>query len=233
MNAPLTRRALLGASTVAIGAVAIPAAALAHATSSPACDADTVLLGLIARHEKITAVWDAATDAYNAASDCANEAYPPRPEVLTHTLNDLIHGLTGKGRDRRPNGRPWSFFDLDDVDRLRLTGPVMSLAWCNDGGPLPSVPNPAGERRRQEILATADRWLAHRQAVDDRVGFTAAIKAEEAAARSVEEVEMAIMDTAPVTLAGFRLKARWIAASKQPGDWAESLLRDLCGGMAS
>ncbi len=226
MNAPVTRRALLGA-TAAVGAVGLPA--VAFASAPPAPDADAALLDLIERHAEATTAWEAACRDLEAARDRAWAAYPSRPAALTETLHDIMHGLTSSGRTQRPDGRRWPFFNLDDLDRLRDAGPVTSLAWDDDGGPLPPTPNPAGEARRQEIVGTYDRWLADRKAVDDRLGLTAAEAAEGPLCAVMEEAEAAVEAHVPTTLAGMRAKAVWVMARCDRADAALAFLCQLAG----
>lgn len=229
MNAPITRRALLGA-TAAVGAVGLPPMALACRPETSAPDADVALVGLIERHTDAAAAWEAACRDLEAARDRAWAAYPPRPAVLGATSTDfMLHGLAPSGRARTPGGRPMIFFNLDDLDRLRNAGPVMSHMLDEDGGSVRPVPNPAGEARRREIVDSYDRWLAERADADRRNGLTAAEAAEEALCVVMEAAEAAVESYVPTTFAGLRVKALWVLARCDLADAAVALVYQLAG----
>ncbi len=228
MNAPVTRRALLGA-TAAIGAVGLPVVASTSTPEPLVPDADAVLAGLIARHAEATTAWEAACRDLEAARDRAWAAYPPRPAVLTATSLDFFHGLAPSGRSRTPDGRAWIFFRLDDFDRLRSAGPVTSDVLDEDGQSLRPVPNSAGEARRQEVVGSYDRWLADRKVVDGRSGLTAAEEAEGQLCETMEQSEAAVEAHLATTLAGMRAKAVWVMARSDLHDAALAFMRQVAG----
>lgn len=233
MNVPvLSRRALLG-STVAIGAVGLPAVALAGLPDVAAPDADAALFAIIERHAEAEATWEAACRDLEAAQDRAWAAYPPRPAALTATSADVIlHGLAPSGRSRTPGGQAWIYLTLDDFDRLRAVGLVTSFVLDDTGGSVVIVPNPAGEARRREIVDTYDRWLSERAAVDDRLGLTAAEAAEEPLRVVMEEAETAVEAYVPMTFGGVVAKARWALARCDRDDAVLALVRQLAGDSA-
>ena len=84
MNAPVTRRALLGATATAVGVVALPRATSALMRPAPAIDADMALVdlaerlaGLVRRNEVLWARRSIIEDRIEA---CAGHV-PPRPDV--------------------------------------------------------------------------------------------------------------------------------------------------------
>lgn len=229
MNAPVTRRALLGV-TAAIGAVALPAITLDRAIPALAPEADAALFDLIARHAEATSTWDAACRNLEAVRDRAWAAYPSCPAALTATSADvMLYGLAPSGRSRTPHGRAWIFFNLDDLDRLRDAEPMTSMVLDEDGQSLRPVSNLAGEARRREVVEVYDRWLADRKAVDDRLGLTAAEAAEEPLCAAMEEAEAAVEAHLPTTLASMQAKAAWVLARCDRADAALAFLRQIAG----
>lgn len=76
MNAPVTRRALLGA-TAAVGAVGLPAAATTLANPMAAANADADLFVLLDRWHEARAAWDATDVPLDEAQTRAKAAYRP------------------------------------------------------------------------------------------------------------------------------------------------------------
>ena len=227
MNAPVTRRALLG-STLAVGAVGLPSVALACAPPAP--DADAALFDLITQHGEATAAWEAACRDLEVVRDRAWAAYPLRPVALTASSADImLHGLAPSGRSHKPGGRAGIYFTLDDFDRLRTGEPMMSMVLDENGQSLRPLPNLAGEARRREIVRSFDTWLADRAAVNDRLGLTAAETMEEPLCTIMETAEEVVTAYTPTTLAGMRVKAAWVLARCDRADAALAFLRQIVG----
>lgn len=225
MNAPVTRRALLGA-TAAVGAVALPAVVEAAAATHP----DAALLDLIARHPAAVAHTDALTAACEGPFARFHAMAPERPAALDFRASDFCHDLPGAhGRERGPDGTVRSFYDISDIARLEAAPPVTKWGDFADDEPPRRVPDPAGQARRREILDAQARWDAARGAVAERVGLRAANQACDAALEAEVEVENAIAAAVPVTPRGFRAKAAWVVAtpSEEAGERALALLRAL------
>ncbi len=232
MNAPVTRRALLGATSTALGAVSLPAAALALASPTPDPDAD--LVALIARHTETLAALNTLDEASTPFRDRYFASMPDQPAALLWRWSDVEHEVgPASGKVQVERGTRRGSFACHDVERLRTAPPLTKWGRFADDEEPCRVPDPAGEARRWEIVEAHDAWMAEKKALADRIGLTEANAACDRLSDIVCDIEMAIMDRAPVTLDGFRAKARWIAASKQPEGWAEALLRDLCGGVSS
>ena len=228
----ITRRGLVKSGAAALGAgvacISVPALA------SPAPDLDAALVHLIARHATALTDLAALDDVADPFRSRFEEMAPERPAALLWQGDDVMHGI-GPTSGKVPNGRGRyrGLFNHNDVERLRTAPPLTKWGPSADGEEPYRVPDPAGETRRWEIVEAHDAWMSEKKALADRIGLTEANAACDRLSDIVCDIEMAIMDRAPVTLDGFRAKARWIAASKQPEGWAEALLRDLCGGMAS
>ena len=216
--APVTRRGLVQAGTAVLGAgmagISVPALA------SPAPDPDAALVDLIAWHATaltdLAALDDVADPFRNRFEAMALE----RPAALRWRAEDFPRTSLGRG------------LSDNDVDTDERWYCVRGVEWLRNARPVAQWTEEA-EARRREIVEAHDAWMGEREALADRIGLSAANAACDRMSDNVCEIEMAIMDRAPVTLDGFRAKARWIAASKQPEGWAEALLRDLCGGVVA
>ena len=214
--ASITRRGLVQTGAAALGAgvagISVPALA------SPTPDADAALIDFIARHATALTDLAALDDVADPFRNRFEAMAPERPAALRWRAEDFPRTSLGRGlsdNDVNTDER-WYFFR--GVEWLRKAHPVAQ--WTEEA-----------EARRREIVEAHDAWMAEREALADRIGLTAANAKCDRVSDTVCEIEMAIMDRGPVTLGGFRAKAQWIAASKQPEDWAEVLLRDLCGGV--
>ena len=230
MNAPLSRRALLGA-TAAVGAAALPAVASAPSNS------DAELFRLLDRFDAARTAWDAAGEPYDEAMSRARAAYPPRPDALRsgfrdHTLN---LGVGASERERQPDGRIRMFFLEDDVAKLRARGPV--TRWASVGAdhpePLPREADPQGEARRQEIIAAHDGWMRAREAVEDATGYTAAHEVIKATAAAINAAEDAVKLCQPRTVAGLVHKAAWVADLVSRDACEEDLAQMFVGQVAA
>ena len=223
MSPTLTRRGFTKAGAVALGATVagIPASAQA----APYTDA--TLLDLIARHSAVVAERNAHASEHDAAERRFKAALPPRPAALTETFSDILDHITSTGYDKHPDGHPWPYFTPGDVERLRAAGPVMGLAWSEDGRPLLLERNPRGEARRLEILAAHDAWKAEKRALADRIGLTAAEAEDDRLYAAVWWLREAIRRTMPITITGLCAKARWVVALADWEEDGEQVVRDL------
>ena len=232
MNAPVTRRALLGA-TAAVGAVGLPALAAAEA-GIPASDLDADLFALLNRWHEAQATWEATAEPYDAAQARAHAAYPPRPDTLRSGFRDQCFslGAAASGREPKPSGRIGMFFTTEDVEQLRNSSPVTQWAMVGDDvQPTPREPDPKGEARRQEIIAAHDGWERARTAAEDATGYTAEVEVTRAAAAAVNAAEDAVALCQPRTVAGLVRKAAWVAdllsRDAAAEDLAETFVRQV------
>ena len=89
MNAPVTRRALLGATTAAVGIVTLPVATSALVRPAPAVDSDAALISLAERLAGLAmrneALWVRRSSIEDRAQVCAGRA-PPRPDMPSEVL---------------------------------------------------------------------------------------------------------------------------------------------------
>ena len=223
MSPALTRRGLVQAGAAAIGATVAGITASAQAARST----DAFILELIARHGTVVAERNAHASEHEAAEKRFKAAFPPRPEALTETFSDVLDHLPSTGRDTRPNGRPWCYYTLCDVERLRGAGHVTELVWGEDGEPLPPVLNQRGERRRLAILAAHDAWQSEKRALADRVGLTAAEAEDDRLYAVMWSLRDMIRETAPVTVVGLRAKAKWALTLDDREEEDEQIVRDL------
>ena len=214
----LTRRGLVQAGAAAFGVVGLSAgtSALADAIAGPAPDA--ALFGLIERHAAAQTAFEATLPARNDAFDAALRAYPPRPAALFSGFGDHLHDLGGAhGHAVDAGGRRRSYFDHDDIRRLREASPLTAWHSPDDETPSPRIPDPVGEARRRQIIEAHDAWEVERTAVADRVGYTAATAANEAACGALNDAEGAVMALPARTVAGLAAKAAWIVAQVERG----------------
>lgn len=200
----ISRRGLVQTAGVALGAgvAGIPASALASSPLAP----DMALVALITRHADALA----ELDALDAAADPFREQFragaPEKPEALRWRPGDFPRTTYGQGlSDGDPDTDERGYFGRG-VEWLRKARPVAQ--WSEEH-----------EARRREIIESWDAWMTERRAMADRIGLTAANDACDRASDLIEEVENAIMDHVPVTLAGFRAKAQWIASTRN-GAWS-------------
>ncbi len=226
MNAPVTRRALLGATAV-FGAVALPSAADATGSAMVSGDPDAGLLDLIAQHTEVVETRHAFWSVYEAAENRYRAAIPSLPATLDYRAGDPIHAMSG--RRPGPRGGQIAFFTETDIEQLRSRGPVM-VGRCDGSKLLRSEIDPTREARRQEIIAASDAWLAEKRAAEERSGFAAA----EAEAEGLYEIAWvareAVLDRVPASLHGFRAKARWAASLDDYDEaCADQIVRDLAG----
>ena len=246
MNAPVTRRALLGA-TAALGAVvALPMGAPALAGSDHPDAALFVLLD----------VWGPARAAADTAGDRSEALWlefidlePKRPAALHFSGADGLN--CGFEVERLSDGRHVTFYGLQEVEKLQ--GMPLPRRCVETYTPHPDLPNdrilhrtwiPDERRinRRAQVIAAHDAWMVERQAVKDRLGMDAADEAEEEACQALWEVEAAILATVPATAAGLAAKARWATRDGLPkataAEWAQRVAADVVamaerGGVAS
>ena len=212
MNAPLSRCTLLGASTAAIGAVALPVSMAALASSAPDPDAD--LFGLLDRWHEAREAWDATDASFSEAHERAASLYPPRPNALRWRSRDLHHHLEAQASLRTVDaaGCRRSFYNFNDVEKLRGSEPVTRWALADDSvDPPPREFDPEGEARRQEIIEAHDEWMEERKAVENTTGYTAASELAEALYDSWNAVDDSLILCPPRTIAGLVRKAAWIA----------------------
>ena len=233
MNAPVTRRALLGA-TAAVGAVvALPMGASALAGSDHPDAALFVLLD----------VWGPARAAADTAGDRSEALWlefidlePERPAALHFSGADGLN--CGFEVERLSDGRHVTFYGLQDVEKLQ--GMPLPRRCVETYTPHPDLPNdrllhrtwiPDERRiaRRAEVIAAHDTWMVERQAVKDRLGMDAADDAEEEAFRVLWEVEAEILSTLPATTAGLVAKARWASWDGLPKATAEVWAKQVTG----
>lgn len=236
MNAPVTRRALLGATAV-VGAVGLPATVSAE-TAIPASDLDAELFDLIVRHGEAVAITDATGKACEAPLARFHALEPGRPTALDFEFGDVSHNLGGAhGRETLPDGKVRHFYSPADVQRITAAPPMTRWEAPSDDVDPHRVPCPDGEARRREIVAAADAWQAARVTLSEAVGLRAANAACDAALGIEADLEDAIAAAVPATLDGLRAKAAWILSSpsEEAGERALDLLRVLaeCAGVAS
>ncbi len=235
----LTRRGLVQAGVAALGVVglSVGTSALADAVAGP--DPDAALSGLIERHAAAQAAFETTLPAMNDTFDAALRAYPPRPEVLFSGFGDHLHDLGGAhGHAVDVASRRRSCFDHDDVRRLREAAPLTKWHSPDDETPSARVPDPVGEARRCQIIEAHGAWDAECRAVADRVGYTAAVRANEAACGALNDAEGAVMALPARTVAGLAAKAAWIVAQVERGameNVPDDFVRQVAtfGGVAS
>jgi hypothetical protein len=203
---------------------------------------DADLFALLDRWREVREAWDATDVPLGEAQDRARADYPPMPDTLWSGSRDLHIHLSAEaaGRGVLPSGRVESYFLPGDVEKLRAGPPVTRWAMvADDVDPPPREPDPEGEARRQEIIATHDRWRAERKAVEDAVGYTAAVEQAEALAEAWDAVDDTLRLHQPRTVAGLARKAAWVAdcLSREIGhdDLAAGFARQVAafGGVAS
>lgn len=196
MNAPVTRRALLGA-TAAVGAVGLPTAVTAE-TGIPASDPDADFYALLDRFAEARAAWDATDAPLEAAMARAKDAYPAEPEPLRFRRDDFPRTSYGTAA-----AEPWRkddtrWYGARGVEWLRRSRFVAQ--WTE-----------SCEARRREIIEAWDGWQVARDEVEDAVGLTAAARAEFDAAQTWNDADEALKLYQPRTLAGLARKATWVA----------------------
>ncbi len=207
MNAPVTRRALLGA-TAAVGAMALPAIAEA---AIPVSDVDAELRVLLDRFDAAREAWDATDDPLEAASTRAVAAYPPLPNALRWRPDDMAKTSLGRGLSDPEGPDGGRVYGKRAADWLRDRP---AATWFRTLSP---PLGPECEARRLEILTAFDAWTAEMAAVDDRVGWTAADDAREALGRAFWTLDDAIRAHQVRTLPELRSKAAWIAERSGSG----------------
>ena len=235
MNAPVTRRALLGASAAVGAMVALPMGASALAGSD---HPDAGLFDLVARHREAVALTDATARACDAPRARFEALQPERPAVLDFAFNDFSHDLGGAhGREPHSGGKVRHFYSHGDVQRIVAAPPMTRWESPSDDVEPYRVPCPVGEARRREIIQASSDWDAARHALSESLGLRAANDTCDDALGAEVELEDAIVAAVPETLDGLRAKAAWIVASpsEEQGDRALDLLRVLMsmGGTAS
>ena len=235
MNAPVTRRALLGATAAAVGVVALPMRASALAGSD---HPDAALFALLD-------VWGPARAEADAAGGRSEALWlefidlgPERPAALHFSGADGLN--CGFEVERLSDGRHVTFYGLQDVEKLQ--GMRLPRRCVETYTPHPDLPNdrllhrtwiPDERRiaRRAEVIAAHDTWMVERQAVKDRLGMDPADDAEEEAFRALWEVEAEILATLPATTAGLVAKARWASWDGLPKAtvevWAKQVTADV------
>lgn len=222
MSPALTRRGLVQAGTIALGA---PLAGMPVAARAAVPDLDAPLFEALARHEEARAAWIATHGPHDDAMHKAAAAYPPRPKTLNGCWTDTLAGLEPSGREWRPDGTLGGFYVESDIDRLRAASPVTRPEWKEEGK-LPSpVPYPEGEARRQEVIKAFDAWEAARQEVRDAVGLTAAAQASDVAGEVLNDVEDLIERLPARTVAGLVAKARWALVVAEATGSDEPIIR--------
>ena len=220
MNRPVSRRALLGASAIAIGAVAVhdEASALADLAHP---DAD--LFELIEGWGSARSASDAADERSDALWEELGDLEPERPAALHYSGADGLN--CGFETEILPNGRTRLFYGLQEVDKLRKSLLPSRSEWVGRLAPwnpdeqvghYVSVPDEPAIARRAEILVAHDAWWAECLAIRDRIGIPAADEAGETAAKALHEIEAAILATVPASAAGLVAKARWATGSCAP-----------------
>ena len=242
MNAPLTRRALLSASTVAMGAVVLPsAAALAGAVT----DQDADLFVLLDAWSTARAVAAAAGSRSESLWDAFADQEPERPEALHVRPGDALG--CGSTWEKRADGRRVEFYDPQAVDLLRQRPLPICDEWQGEpdggqGGRWVQAPDHGRVARRAEILAAHDAWWAERESLQAQLGLPAAESVEETACEALYEVERAILSTVPATAAGLVAKARWASwdrvSKPTAAIWSARIVADVVamaerGGVAT
>jgi hypothetical protein len=221
LSPALTRRGLVQGGAAVLGASVA-------GISAPACaaaDPDAGLFAALARYDEAHAAWITTDAPHDEAMSRAAAARPPRPKVLDACWQDTLAGLEPSGREKRPDGTWNGYFVQGDVDRLRATDPVILPAWTDDGEPLPGVPYPEGEARRQEVIGAHDAWQVECAAINDAVGLTDAIRANDAACAVLNEAEDEVERLPARTTAGLAAKARWVASAFEDGGSIDTLER--------
>ena len=213
MSPALTRRGFTKVGAAALGATVTGFSAAARAAVA---DPDAALIGLIAQHANAMA----ALDALDAVADPLLVRFkveaPARPEALSWRPSDFPRTSYGIGASDAVEGTNARAYGFRGVEWLRRAKPA---------GHWPA----ASEARRREIVEADEAWTAERRAYADLIGLTAANEACDRQSDVVSDIEIAICGYVPMTLDGFRAKARWIASSPDAEEWAAFLLRDLCG----
>ena len=246
MNAPVTRRALLGASAAAVGAVALPIAA--SALASPATR-DAELLRLLDAWGSARAAADVAGERANALWDAFVDLEPERPAALHFSGADGLN--CGFEVEVLPNGRRRVFYGLTEIGKV-MSGPLPTrnvwqgepAPWGNgeEVGRWVAVPNEQAIERRAEVIAAHHAWIAEGRVIKERLGMDAADEAEEDAVTALFEIEGAILGTVPATAAGLLAKARWATRPGLPtalaAEWTQRVAADVVamaerGGVAS
>ena len=246
MNAPVTRRALLGASAAAVGVVALPMGA--SALAGPA-HPDAALFALLDAWSPARAAADAAGDRSEALWMEFADMEPARPPALHFSGADGLN--CDFDVEVLRDGRRIALYGLQEVEKLRGMPLPTRSEWVGEPAPWGngeqvgrwvSVPNERAIARRAEVIAAHDAWMVERQAVKDRLGMDAADEAEEEACQALGEVEAAILATVPATAAGLAAKARWATRDGLPkataAEWAQRVAADVVamaerGGVAS
>ena len=205
MNAPVSRRALLGA-TAALGAVVLPTIAVAE-TVIPASDLDAELFALLDRWHAARVVWNASEAPFNAVCDRARAAYPPRPDALQWRASDFPRTSYGRGASDPVGDTSSREYCSRGADWLRRVRP--SVQW-----------DEAAEARRREIVEAHEAWMQARKAVEDATGYTAAVEEEMALADALNDAEAAMKVYQPHTVTGLAHKALWVAdlLAREAGD---------------
>ncbi len=215
MNAPVTRRALLGA-TAAIGAVGLPV--VAFASAPPALDVDAALFDLIERYKVLDVAWFAADEHKDEVWWCAWDAHPSRPTALRYEPEDFPRTsyAAGAADQAEEDGSRW--YGARGVEWLRCRHQPGS--WT-----------PEGEARRREIVEAWDGWTAACAVVDEQFGVGAAREALKQAHRDALSCQSAIMEHVPATPAGIQAKAAWILSQPWPQEQAVTFLRQIAGDL--
>ena len=189
MSPALTRRGLVQAGAVALGATVAGIPASAQVTNP-----DAGLFKLLAQEDEARTAWCSASDILDAATDRELRSRPPRPDALRSGFMDHCHNLGAEagGKIQLPNGNHRAFWRDEDVEELRLAPLPTRWATSGDDDPPRREPDPDGEARHREIIAAFDTWRADRKVIEDAVGFTAATIADAEAGRALTAAEDAI-----------------------------------------
>ena len=164
----------------------------------------------------------------------ALDAYPPQPDALRWRPGDFPRTSYGIGITDHEGGCEGAGrrYGLRAVQWLREREPFPAWA-ARVGAAMTAEEAEACEARRLEILAAWDAHQAERRTVEDRVGYTAAVQAEDDAAGDAFDLVMEIKRTRPVTLAGLRALAAWVGQRAEAEDLHDDFLRLLAGTVAA
>ena len=220
MNAPVTRRALLGA-TAAVGAVGLPITATAEILI-PASDLDAELFALIAQHAAAEVEMHRAWAAFDRATEAFEAAVPSPPDALRWREEDFPRTSLGLGLST-------PIKDVEGEERREYQ--ARGVGWLRDRPAttwfvtLAPPLDPECEARRLEILTAWDSHMAAHQAVGMSTGYTAAGEASDTAATLVCDLAADIARARPQTLPGLRALAAWFGERVDADDVHDDFLR--------
>jgi hypothetical protein len=167
--------------------------------------------------QKLKAILDQSGEEEDRLFEQWQRLLPARPEGLqvrggfSHFLG-ICHS-SEKGTD----GRWVHFYGPDEIEQLRTEPQARCMAARGDGGSLGFVPDEAGQRYADELVALHDGWMAEQAAIRERIGLDAISEYREEMWNKFDALLESARQMPAASLGDLQIKAR--------------LIRDYCNGV--